>query len=372
MFINFIKTLATLTDVNLTAQKLVMLLNQKIYLFYMDLIKPKKLKKGDTIAIISPSAGLAAIFPHRLDNAIKFLKSRGFKIKEFPTTRKIKGWESAPAKERANDIMDAFLDKKVKAIICSIGGYNSNKTLKYLDFKKIRENPKVFCGFSDTSVLHYAIYKKAGLITFYGPSMMNQFGEYPVPLEYTINHFKKAVIDKNSIGKIKPSKEWTDELLDWGQKKDLERPRKMRKNKSYEWLKKGKASGKIIGGCLSSILHLIGTEYWPDHKNKILFIEIPEGQEFGKGEPLPDVDAFLSDLDNAKIFSQIKGLIIGRPFQYSNEDFEKFKKIILDNTKDYDFPILFGADIGHTDPQITIPLGAEVKINSEKNNFEIL
>jgi muramoyltetrapeptide carboxypeptidase len=88
----------------------------------MKLIMPPLLNKGDTIAIIAPSAGLAALTPHRLDNAIKFLKSQGYKIKEFPLTRKNNGWESAPAKDRAKEIMDAFLDKEVNAIICEIGG----------------------------------------------------------------------------------------------------------------------------------------------------------------------------------------------------------------------------------------------------------
>src|SRR3990167_4216921 len=114
--------------------------------------KPDKLKRGDTIGVISPSGGLAVLVPHRLDNAIKFLENQGYKIKEFSCTRKNNGWESASAKERAKDIMDAFRDKDVKAIICSIGGNNANKTLRYLDFEKIKEIPKIFCGYSDISV----------------------------------------------------------------------------------------------------------------------------------------------------------------------------------------------------------------------------
>ncbi len=336
----------------------------------MDLIRPKNLEKGDTIAIISPSAGLASIFPHRLDNGIKFLESQGFKIKEFLTTRKINGWESAPAEERARDIMNAFTDPEVKAIICTIGGYNANKVLKYLDFEKIKENPKIFCGYSDISVLHYALYTKCNLITFYGPAVMTQFGEFPKPLEYTIEYFNKALIE-GKIGEIQASDKWTDEVLDWSQKKDLERARELKNNKGFEWLKEGKANGKIIGGCLSSITHLVGTEYWPDHAQKILFIEIPEGQEFSKGEPIFYVDALLADLNNLGLFKQIKGLIVGRPFRYNEEEDEKFKEVILDNTKDYNFPILYGVDIGHTDPQITVPLGAEVEIDSDKTLFRI-
>ena len=331
---------------------------------------PSLLKKGDTIGIISPSGGLAALVPHRLDNAIKFLENRGYKIKEFSCTRKNNGWESASAKERAKDIMDAFLDKEVKAIICSIGGNTLNKTLKYLDFEKIKQNPKILCGYSDVSVLHYAINKKCRLTTFYGPCIMTQFGENPKPLDYTIEYFNKAVVHGN-IGEVKASEKWTDEVLDWFAKKDLERPRELKENRGYEWLREGLAKGKITGGCLHSLTHLIGTEYWPDHQDKILFIETPEGEDFRKGEPLAEVDAQLADLEIAGIFKEIKGLIIGRPFQYTKEEEEKFKEIILDNTKDYNFPILYGIDIGHTDPQITIPLGVEAEINSEKNSFKI-
>lgn len=337
----------------------------------MEYIHPPLLKKGDTIAIISPSAGLAALVPHRLDNAIKFLESQGYKIKEFSCTRKNNGWESASAKERAEDVMDAFLDKEVNAIICTIGGNTLNKILKYLDFEKIKQNPKILCGYSDVSVLHYAILKKTGLSTFYGPCMMTQLGEYPKPLDYTVEYFNKALVEGN-IGEIKSSKKWTDEILDWFSKKDLERPRKLKENPGYKWLKKGHTTGEIIGGCLHSLTHLIGTEYLPDHQDKILFIELPEGEDFMKGEPLVKVDAQLCDLELAGIFKKIKGLIIGRPFRYSKEETEKFKEIILDNTKEYNFPILFGVDIGHTDPQITIPLGVEIEIDSEKNLFEFL
>lgn len=337
----------------------------------MELTKPEKLKKGDTIGIISPSAGLVAIFPHRLDNAIKFLESEGYKVKEFSCTRKINEWESAPAKERAKDIMDAFTDPKIKAIICSIGGNTINKTLKYLDFEKIKENPKIFIGYSDISVLHYALNKKCQLSTFYGPCAMTQFGEYPKPFEYTLNYFNKALIE-GKIGTIKASEKWTDEVLDWGQKKDLERARELKENKGFEWLKEGESEGEIIGGCLPSISNLLGTEYWPDHNKKILFIEIPEAQQFDKGEPLAEVDALLCNLEIAGIFKQIKGLIIGRPFRYDDEEKEKFKEIILDNTKDYYFPILYGVDVGHTDPQITIPLGAKIKLDSKQNLFKFI
>ena len=334
----------------------------------MNLIIPPKLKKGDIIGIIAPSGGLAVSAPHRLENAKKFLESQGYNVKLFPCTRKKNGYESAPPKERAREVMSAFEDNEVKAIICQIGGSVLNKILRYLDYNKIKNNPKILCGYSDISVLHYALHKKCNLTTYYGPCAMTQFGEYPKPLDYTMDHFYKAVI-QGKIGEVKPSKEWTDEVLNWMDKKDLERPRELNKNKGFEWLKEGSAEGNIIGGCLSSIVHLLGTPYWPDHKNHILFIETPEGDKFDKGLSLAKADAYLCDLELAGIFKQIKGLIIGRPFRYSPEE-EKFKQIILDNTLGYNFPILYGIDIGHTDPQITIPLGAKIEINSDKNLFK--
>ncbi|MEA3248534.1 MAG: S66 peptidase family protein [Nanoarchaeota archaeon] len=337
----------------------------------MGLIIPKKLEKGDTIGIIAPSGGFASRVPHRLDAAMRYLESEGYVVKKFPLTAKNNGWESAPAEERAKEIMDAFLDKTIKAIICTIGGSVINKTLKFLDFNKIKKNPKILCGYSDITVLHYALLKKCNLSTFYGPCAITQFGEYPRPLNYTIDYFNRAVKEKN-IGRVLPSKEWTDELLDWNKKLDLERPRKMKKNNGFEWLRKGSAEGNIVGGCLPSICHLLGTSYLPDHKDKILFIELPEGVEFGTGIVLSKVDAFLCDLELSGIFSQIKGLVFGRPFLYSKEKVNKLKQMILYHTKDYDFPILYGADIGHSDPQITVPLGTNVKLDSKNNLFEFL
>jgi len=336
------------------------------------MIKPNKLQKGDTIGIIAPSGGLAKFAPHRLDNAIKFLNSQGYKIKEFPCSRKNNGHESAPAKERAAEIMAAFTDKEVKAIICLIGGSTANKTLEYLDFNKIRKNPKIFSGYSDISILHYALNKKSELVTFYGPCIMTQFGENPRPLEYTLKQFYSAVASSDPIGKINASDNYTDEVLNWFDKSDTKRPRKLEDNLGYEWLRKGNASGKLIGDCLPSILHLAGTDYWPKYKNNLLFLELPEGQDFREGTPLDCADAMLADLRNLGVFGNISGLVFGRPFKYSKEDFEKLKEVILDNTRDYSFPILYNANIGHADPIITIPIGVKAKLDSSKNYFGII
>lgn len=337
----------------------------------MGLIKPFLLRKGDTIAIISPSSPMAGHTPHRLENAIKYFKFEGYKIKEFSSTRKIKDWSAGTAKERAKDIMDAFLDKEVNAIVCAIGGSTANQVLEFLDFEKIRQNPKIFCGYSDISVLHYAFYLKCNLMTFYGPSALVQFGEFPNPLEYTVNYFHKAV-SENKPFFVEASNNWTEEILNWFTKDDLKCPRKLVKNEGFKWLKEGIAKGEIIGGCLSVILNLAGTEYWPDYKGKILFLELPEGNRFDMNTPIDEVDYRLTHLKMLGVFRDIKGLIFGRPYKYSEEDFIKLQEILINHTEGYDFPLLFNADIGHTDPMMTIPIGSFVEINSKKNLFKVV
>ncbi|MDP4039960.1 MAG: LD-carboxypeptidase [Candidatus Pacearchaeota archaeon] len=337
----------------------------------MKLIKPSKLKKGDTIAFIAPASGLAALTLHRLKKGKEFFEELGYKVKIFPTAKKNSGISSDTAEYRAKDIMNAFKDKKIKIIITTIGGNTSHQTLEYLNFETIKKNPKILCGYSDITSLHLALYSQTGLVSFYGPAVITQFGETPKPDEFTTNHFFKAVT--NTIGEIKPSKQWSDDKsIDWINKDDLTKKRRYIKNNGYEWLKEGKAKGRIIGGCLPVILHLSGTKYWPDFKNKILLLETPEGEDFRKGESLANVDSALGNLRNLEVFKQIKGIVFGRGFGYTEKQIKQLKKIILYNTRDYSFPILYNVNTGHTDPIITIPLGVETEIDSSKNKFEIL
>ncbi|MBI2668950.1 LD-carboxypeptidase [Candidatus Woesearchaeota archaeon] len=335
------------------------------------MIKPKKLKKGDTIAIISPSSGLAKLFPHRIERAKIALERLGFKVKLFPTTSKFENGKAGIITERVKDIHDAFSDKSVKAIMCAIGGLSANELLEKLDYGLIKKNPKIFCGYSDITILHCAIQKKSNFVTFYGPCAMTQFGEYPEPLKYTVDFFLKAVANDKPVGIISSSEKWTDEVLDWGTKEDLKRPRKLSPNLGHVWLKEGKAEGKIVGGCLYSLLQVKGTEYDLDYADKILFIEVPEGEDFTKGTPLSYVDSQLMDLRNAGVFDKIKGLIVGVSFGYKENEPDQFKEFIRNHTKEYNFPVLFNVNIGHADPIITMPLGVKANLDSTSNLFSI-
>jgi muramoyltetrapeptide carboxypeptidase LdcA involved in peptidoglycan recycling len=135
----------------------------------------------------------------------------------------------------------------------------------------------------------------------------------------------------------------------------------------WTWLKEGRAEGPLLGGCLESLQHLRGTEFWPDWENAILFLETSEEK------PSPEtVDAILMDYQNMGVFEKLQGLIFGRPMSYSDAEKQSLRERILERTQAYSFPIITDMDFGHTAPQLTIPLGCLARIDSHKQRFEIL
>lgn len=335
-----------------------------------ELISPKKLRKGDLISIVSPSAGLGELFPHRVKDGISSLERMGFRVRVEKNALGRKGWVSGTIEERVADLHSAFSDPEVKCVMASIGGDHSNQLLKYLDFDLIRDNPKIFVGYSDISVLHYALCAKAGLRTFYGPCLISEFGEYPDVLDYTKESFSKTLTN-GWFGEIRASEKWTDDFLDWFNEENHTKERSLHVSNGYEWWKDGHAKGKILGGCVPSINHVLGTEYWIDPKETLFFIDIPEG---GPGEPMDmaALDSFFADLDNARVFESVSGLIIGRPYKFSSELNSELKEMVLRYVKPYDYPVLFNANIGHCAPSITLPFGVLAEIDSSKNIFRTI
>ena len=330
----------------------------------MKLIKPPPLKKGNRVGVISPSWCGAGNFPYRLKRGISFLETLGLNPILGSYTNSGNGRVAGTPEERARDINQMFADKKTRGIFVTIGGVYCNEILPFLDFSLIKKNPKIIVGYSDVTSLLLAIYTQTGLITFYGPMVMTQMAEYPQVLRHTLRYLNKALFSPLPLGLIKPSSQWTDERLEWKTKKDLTRARKLKRG-DWNWLRKGKAEGKLLGGCLNALIRLKGTRFFPDFNKAIFFWEIPEGVK-------PEyVNILLTDLDLAGLFSKISGMIIGRPPQYSKEDLNNFEHIVLERTQYYDFPILADAEIGHTDPILTIPLGARGELDSKLNLFHI-
>lgn len=270
--------------------------------------------------------------------------------------------------------MQAFQDPEVVAIVCTIGGFTSHEILEYLNFDVTAAHPKIFCGFSDITTLHLALYAKAQFCSFYGPMAIVQFGEFPTPLSYTMDFFWKAVLSPSEpIGEVAPSEEWTDDkTANWLTRADVSYQELMKDNPGYEWLRPGRATGRILGGCLPTLLQVRGTEYMPNLQDTILLIETPEGAQFDQGMALQDVNIALGWLRIDGTFGKIKGLVVGRAFAYSEAQVEELQLLIRHHTRGTTFPILYGVDVGHTNPIATIPLGCQTSLDSSTNSFRIL
>lgn len=330
-------------------------------------IKPPALQPGDTIGVVSPSWGGAGLFPHRVEQAVEQLNNLGYQVRFGRHALNHNGYVSDSPQNRAQDIQDLFMDPQIKAIIAAIGGDHSCQLLPWLDFDPIRRNPKIFMGFSDITVLNVAIWQQTGLVTFNGPALLTDFAEYPQIYAYSLDYWLKTIGRAGQpAGLIQPALEWTDEFLDWAQKLDQQRPRQMRPSPGWTWLKPGRGEGRLIGGCLESLQHLRGTPYWPSWEGAIFFFEISEEK------PSPaTVDGILMDYDNMGVLSQLNGLLVGRPYDYTVAAAQHLREVILARTAPYDFPIITDMDFGHTSPQFTLPLGCQALIDTTQERFEL-
>ena len=335
------------------------------------MIKPEMLKPGDKVAVVSLSSGLLGeeALIHKFDIAKERLKNE-FNLELVAMPNALKGikfvYENPEL--RAKDLMDAFKDKSIKAIICAIGGDDTIRLLPYIDYDVIKNNPKIFMGYSDSTVNHFMMHK-AGLVSYYGPTIMCEFGMYVKMFDYT----KEAVLNilfKDSTNlMIKSSPVWSDDFIPWG-KENINKELKTKKEEhGYEVLQgEGVVEGELLGGCLDVFPMIIGTEIWPsinDWKEKILLIEISEEQ------PKPDyIKFYLRNLGAQRIFDQVKGIIVGKP--YNEKYYEEYKEVIKDVLKEYqqeDLPVIYNINIGHADPIGILPLGTKVKVDYDRKEI---
>lgn len=340
----------------------------------INLIKPKKLKAGDKIATVSLSWGGAG------DEAIKkryFIGKKrledifGLEVIEMEHTLKGSEYVYNHPKERAKDLMDAFLDKEVKAIISCIGGEDTIRLLSYIDFEVIKNNPKIFMGYSDTTVNHYMCYK-AGLSSFYGPAILTDFAENVEMSEYTVDSIMKTLFSDDVIGDIAQSKEWTAEHLTWDDINNNNIKRTFKENTGYELLQgKETVRGNLMGGCLEVMEMIKGTELFPkleDFDNAILFFETSEET------PKPEyIRWWLRNYGALGILDRVNGIIFGKP--KGEVYYEEYKEEILKVLKEYnreDMPVLYNLSFGHCEPKFLIPYGAMAEINCEDISFSIL
>ena len=245
------------------------------------LTKPQKLQPGDKVAAVSLSWGGPGALPARYQAGVRQLEEAfGVQVVEMAHTLAEPDWLHAHPQARAEDLMQAFSDPQIRAIFSTIGGDDSIRTLPYLDLEVIRNNPKIFMGYSDSTVTHFACLK-AGLGSFYGPSIMSGFGENAGLFPYMAASVRKTLFESQPIGKLSPNMDgWTDELLDWGDPANQSIPRKHKPCTGWKFLQgRGIHSGRLMGGCIEVLDWLRGTDVWPDTEeweDTILFIETSE------------------------------------------------------------------------------------------------
>ena len=338
------------------------------------MIKPQRLKRGDKVATISLSWGGAGEIPHRYEAGKKQIQENfGIEVIETRNALKSAEWIYKNPKARAEDLMEALEDKSINAIISNIGGEDSIRTLPFIDLEIIRNNPKIFIGFSDSTITHFCFYK-AGVTSFYGTSTLVGFAENNGMHPYQIEDIKKTLFSSNLIGNIEPDRNgWTSEHLDWNVIKNQSITRKLQPYSEWRFLQgSGKVEGQLLGGCLDVLDFLKDTSFWVsanEWKGKIMFIETSEE----KLTP-SNFRYILRNYAASGILKNINGLIVGRPYNnyYWKEYDDILLKVIRNEEGLNDLPIVTGMNFGHTCPTFTIPYGINSEINCCNKTFSII
>lgn len=297
-----------------------------------------KLQKGDEIRIIAPSRSLAIVRDEIFNKALFSLKNQGFHVTFSKHSREKDDWNSSSVQSRVEDIHEVFLDNNVKAILTAIGGFNVNQILEHIDYEIIRQHPKILCGYSDITALLNAIYAKTGLITYHG-AHFSTFG-FEIEPEYTQKAFFDCVMNEGSLTQ-KPSQT----------------------AKEYTVIQQGVCEGTIIGGNLCTLNLLQGTQFMPQAKDTVLFVEDDNimGDYF-----IYEFDRNFQSLLQAYGTEKIKGFVFGRFNDGCHMSPDVVRRIIADKLPK-DIPVVFGVDFGHVFPMITFPIGGKVKIEATSN-----
>lgn len=339
------------------------------------MIKPKRLKQGDRIAIVSLSWGGLGDeeFVHKYHIAKKRLED-DFGLEVVPMPHALLGskFTDQHPELRAKDLMDAFKDKTIAAVFCAIGGDDTIRILPYIDFNVIKGNPKIFMGYSDSTVNHLMMYK-AGLVSFYGPSIMCEFGEYVKMFDYTKEAVKDILFSDSENYSLIPSPEWSDDYISWDEK-NIDIPHCMKVDShGYEILQgNGCVQGHLLGGCIDVFMMVNGTEIWPSMdqwKGAILFIETSEDK------PSPEfIKWTLRNLAAQGILKVIHGIIVGKP--QGDIYYEEYKSAITqvvsfeENLKS--LPIIYNVNFGHAKPIGIIPYGINAELDCKNKTITFL
>ena len=339
------------------------------------MIKPKRLQTGDTVAVVSLSSGILGEpqFIHKFELAKERLAAYGLTLTAMPNALKGADFIYRHPEARAQDLMDAFADPEIKAVFCAIGGDDTIRLLPYIDFDVLKNNPKIFTGFSDTTTNHFMMFK-AGLVSYYGLSVMCDIAEY-----VSINEYTKPFID-NML--FHPTERLTIPCSDfcgyenakvrWSEE-NMHTPRPRFANTGYEILQgTGKVTGQLLGGCLDVFPEIVGTSLWPtldQWRGKLLLLETSEE------DMPPDVLCWLlRNLQAQGILQVIRGIVAGKPaYPDKYEPYkEVYKKVVGFEAGLPEFPILYNVNVGHAYPIGLFPLGLTYEIDCDTPGLTLL
>jgi muramoyltetrapeptide carboxypeptidase LdcA involved in peptidoglycan recycling len=333
---------------------------------------PKKLNYGDTIAFVALSSGLAGEkgINWRVDLAKERLENMGFIVKIMPHTLCDKEFIYNHPELRAQDLMDAFLDQNIKAIITTTGGNDSIRMLPHLNFESIASNPKIFTGFSDSTITHL-ICQKCNIVSYYGIDVLHDLAENVHIPQFTLDYFTKIFMNNKLISNIQAPLTIKKQGLRWDYyKKDIEREDII--NSPLEFLNSNNiGTGRLIGGCLEVLNIAKGTAIFPSleqFEGTIFFIETS-----GVKSPPWLFEDSLRNLGAIGILNKINGLIVGKPFD--SIYYEEYKEVLLKILAEFhctELPVIFNFPIGHNEPKTILPIGITAQINPIRHTFSLL
>ena len=342
----------------------------------MKKIKPKILRPGSRIAAISLSWGGPGTVQYRYEiGKRQFQEEFDVTVVETAHALRDADWLAKNPEARADDLMQAFADETIDGIVSTIGGEDSIRTLPYIDLDLIRKNPKVFMGFSDTTISHAACFK-AGIVSFYGPSFMAGFAENCGMFRYMVESVRRTLFSAEPIGVIEPNQgEWTVEYLPWENPENQSIRRKLNPCTGWRFHQdEGVVEGQLFGGCVEVLDWLRGTEYFPsaeDLYGAILFLETSEEMP-----PPSFLTRFVRCLAAIGILEGLNGILLGRPGGGVDPNtFHEYDDALCNTVREEygltNLPIVTNMDFGHTDPMFVIPIGMEVRIDSTKQEITI-
>lgn len=342
----------------------------------------KKLRKGDKVAIVSLSSGMLgeAFCSHNIEIGVKRLREYGLEPSFMPNSLKGIEYLKANPKARAKDLKDAFMDDSIAGIICAIGGDDTYRLLPYLledeEFiDAVHKSPKLFTGFSDTTINHLMFYK-LGLSTYYGPNFICDLAEIS---DEMLTYSKKAFesyIEGNEYREITSSEIWYQERTDFSKEAVGTERISHREEHGFELLQ-GKEcfEGRLLGGCLESLYDILTTTRYEDEKavcekyglfpdieewkEKILFIETCEEK------PVPEqFEKEIAILKEKGVFDVVSGVLVGKP--QDEAYYDEYKNILVKVVNNPDLPIVYNVNFGHATPRCTLQYGAVARVDMKR------